>query len=110
MDSIDVPIWAITGAGLAVVLWGIAVRQQLNRIADKLLEGHRQLMAEHKVEADRLGKLVHMHEHPSQYGFATGDTDELEAAIRELTHYVRWWIRAQTGEEPPPPFGIKANE
>jgi hypothetical protein len=50
--------------------------------------------------------LVVMHEHPEATGFGTVGMDrvisENARATRELSHYIMWATKAQTGSEPPP--------
>lgn len=53
-------------------------------------------------------KLLSMHEHPEDTGFGTvghrAAFEENTRAVRQLAHYLRWFIKSQTGEDPPPPM------
>lgn len=52
-------------------------------------------------------RLIHMHEHADEYGFGTRNVSQViednTKAMRELSHYVQWWIRHQNGGQSPPP-------
>lgn len=50
--------------------------------------------------------LLDMHKHPEETGFGTvgfrGVIEDNSRAIRELSHYISWSVKTQTGKEPPP--------
>lgn len=55
-------------------------------------------------------KLLQMHEDPDAHNFGTKRTNELlEVSVKEHTlllkqmvHYMRWYVETATGKEPPP--------
>ena len=52
--------------------------------------------------------LEEMHNNADDYGFGTGKTNGLiqtnTRAMLELSHYIRWAIKENSGKEPPPPL------
>jgi len=57
-----------------------------------------------------IAKLVHIHEHPDDYGFGTSRQtriiEENTQAMKSLAHYIRWALEREHGTPPPPPpFG-----
>lgn len=83
----------IIGVTLIPLLgWGIHIHIKINKISG---------------QSDR---LVLMHEQPDEYGFGTYKTNKIiEAntrAMHELTHYIKWLGKEQTGKEPPPPLPL----
>lgn len=63
-------------------------------------------------------ETLDMHKDADRHGFGTRETNRLlteshaqlkegskqmTAAMREMAHYMKWFCKAQTGEEPPPP-------
>ncbi len=57
--------------------------------------------------ASRLVRLEEIYDNPEDHGFGTSRTNQLiednTRAMQALTHYIRWFIQHQTGEQPPPP-------
>ncbi len=55
-------------------------------------------------------KLLDMHENPDAHDFGTKKTNQLlEVSVKEQTlllkqmvHYMRWYVETATGQEPPP--------
>ena len=54
----------------------------------------------------KLARMVWMLENPDESGLGTGGILEViqdhARATRELSHYTRWSIKVQTGQDPPP--------
>lgn len=88
--------WALT---VTVLLWGAKARQT------ECLGCH--------------AEMLKMHRNADEYGFGTVALrarlerdqevfkrliEDNTRAMREVAHYIRWWIESQTGKTPPPPL------
>lgn len=55
-------------------------------------------------EVSTMSKIL---EHPEKNGIGTEGMDtvlgELSTAIKQMTHYMLWFVKQSTGKEPPPP-------
>jgi len=105
MDTItpEIALWILDSAFIPVMGWAVTITF---------------MMLGMKKDCSR---LIHMHEHADDYGFGTVRLQQQQGieraemrqlvldntrAMREVAHYIRWWIENQTGQKPPPPLDI----
>lgn len=93
--------------GIIAMVAGI-VRWEFNKMATMkreialLREDMKQLHEDHRAliqDRDR--------EHTEVLRNLTVAINKMHSSIDELTHYIRWLGKAQTGNEPPPPIGVR---
>jgi len=92
----------ITVATITAGLVGWEYRKQmsLKRQVDGLERKMETLHNEHQTLLDGQNK-----EHSELLRGVTTALKDLHGGIGELTHYIRWLGKQQTGREPPPPLG-----
>ncbi len=103
----DIALWVFGVAVVPILAWAAYVTTQLSKLNKNLTD-----------QSAKVNLLVEMHNHPDQYNFGSQSTNQLlrdntsmiktlvkdnTAAMRALTHYIRWLGKEQTGKTPPPP-------
>lgn len=93
----DIGLVIVLALLLPLVLWAKGCNQKLKDVHDMVVE------------------LLQMHKEPDQYEFGTGATnlmlkqmmEENARAMRELIHYMKWYVEETTGKKPEPYMDAK---
>ncbi len=103
----DILSWTVVGAIITALIgigWPIA--RWFLRLGAMVAKAQREV-----------SKMLAMHEHADDFGFGTEETNQLIMAnremvktmtadnrrgMKELVHYIKWFVEVQTGEKPPP--------
>lgn len=88
--TLEIALWVFAVLVPAGIAWAIAVTTMLSKI--------------HTHTKD----LVEKHNDPAKHGLGPGEyadvVKENTRALRSHTHYLKWFIKEQIGQSPPPPI------
>lgn len=97
--SVEFIVGICLGIVIPIILWAVRLHWITKRVLDMHMDPDEHgfgTEGTNSLIADLIDKQSVMHaEH-------MGSTKSLRYTIRELSHYVRWSAKHQTGKEPPP--------